>query len=377
MAQPCGNCGAELFAGQRFCRACGATIDGLSEEQTPTRMMSPPPADWGARSANTAPTPSHETSPVYAPAQYYQPSVPPLAHSMPPYQPPRSRSPLGWILALIGVGLFVALILAVVFVTRYANNRTPRFDRGSSRAEALSGETLLNETSAEQVTTAGNETTFIKTFELGEDATFGIKNINGSVTVETWDKPEVQVIVIKRGSESDRKAAQIYFKQEEDGLWLRTAYQRGSNNKSDVVYQIKLPRKMESVDLNTVNGGIKVSDISAEITAQTVNGLVDLSNVSGVKKAQSVNGNIKAVLKEAGSEPMEFKNVNGNIDLQIKGDLDAELEAASVRGIINIDEQFGVTVQKQVVGQKASGQIGAGGEPLKITTVNGSIKLSK
>ncbi|HYV04733.1 MAG TPA: hypothetical protein VFB82_09115, partial [Blastocatellia bacterium] len=63
--------------------------------------------------------------------------------------------------------------------------------------------------------------------------------------------------------------------------------------------------------------------------------------------------------------------------LQITGDLDAEFEAASVRGIISIDDAFGVTVQKQVVGQKASGQIGAGGESLKITTVNGSIKLSK
>jgi len=296
---------------------------------------------------------------------------------MPPYQPPRSRSPLGWILAFVGIGLFVALILAVVFVTRLANNRQPRFDGGSSRAEALSGETLLSDTSAEQVTTTGNDTTFVKTFDLAPGSTFGIKNVNGSVTVEAWDKPQAQVIVIKRGTDSDRKAAQVYFKKQEDGLWLRTAYPRGSNNKSDVIYQIKLPRSMETVDLNTVNGSIKLSDVTGEITAQTVNGLVDLANVSGVKRASSVNVNIEAVLKQAGSEPMEFKNVNGNIDLQITGDLDAEFEAASVRGIISIDDAFGVTFQKQVVGQKASGQIGAGGESLKITTVNGSIKLSK
>lgn len=376
MAEPCRNCGAELFAGQRFCRACGATTDGLSEEQTPTRMMPPSPPDWESRSAaNTAPTPSHETSPVYAPAQYYQPSVPPVAHSMPPYQPPRSRSPLGWILAVVGIGLFVALILAVVFVTRLANNRGPR--GGGSSQEQLSSETLLNDTSAEQVTTTSGDTTLIKTFELGEGATFEIKNINGSVTVEAWDKPQAQVTVIKRGSESDRKATQIYFKKDEDGLSLRTGYSRGSNNRGDVIYQIKLPRGVESIDITTVNGAIKASDISGEITAQTTNGLVDLANVSGVKKASSVNGNIKVVLKEIGSEPMEFKNVNGNIELQIKGDLDAELEATAVRGIITIDDQFGVAVQKQVVGQKASGQIGAGGEPLKITTVNGSIKISK
>jgi Putative adhesin len=342
-------------------------------------MMSPPPADWDVRSANTAPTPAHETSPVYAPPQYYQPQVPSHpGQTMPPYQPPRRRSPVGWILAFVGMGLFVALILAVIFVSRAAKRVIDEIPRGSgsSRAEALSGETMLNETSGAQVTTVGNETTLIKNFPLGEDSTFAIKNISGSVTVETWDKAEAQVTVIKRGSESDRGAAQVYFKTDGDGLSLRTAY-RGSN-KSDVVYQIKLPRGVESIDLNTVNGGIKLSNVSAEeIEVATVNGSIELSNVAGVRKAKSVRGNIKAVLKEASTDDMEFENVNGNIEVQIKGNLNADLDAASVRGTITIDDQFGVQVQKQVVGQKANGQIGSGGTPLNIKTVNGSITLSK
>lgn len=376
MAQPCRNCGAELFEGQRFCRACGATTDELSQEQIPTQRMPPPPEDWSARRASTAPTPSQETSPVYAPPQYYQPQAPPTV--IPPYQPPRSRSMVGWVIAFIGMGLFVALILAVVFVSRAAKDaidRMPR-DSGSSR-QARADETVLNEASADQKISAGNETTFIKTFPLDEAATFGIRNVSGSVTIETWDKPQAQVTIIKRGSDQERGAAQVYFKKDKDGLWLRTAYPRGGNNKSDVVYQIKLPRELGNVDLNNVNGAIKLSDITAAITAQTVNGLVDLANVAGVSKAKSVNGSIKAVLKGAGSGSMEFENVNGNIDVQIMGDLDADLDAASVRGTITIDDQYGVQVQKQMVGQKASGPIGAGGPPLNIKTVNGSINLAK
>jgi hypothetical protein len=297
---------------------------------------------------------------------------------IPPYQP-RSRSPVGWIIALVGVGLFVAVILAVVFVSRAAKRVIDEMPRGSSssRAAARADETVLNGTTADSENVAGNETTLTKTFPLDEDATFGVRNINGSVTIETWDKPQAQVTIIKRGSEQDRGAAQVYFKKDGDGLWLRTAYPRGGNNKSDVVYQIKLPRELDAVDLNTTNGSIKLSDISAAITAQTVNGLVDLSNVAGVKKVQSTNGNIKAIVNKASSDSMEFKNTNGNIDVQIKGDLDADLEASAVRGVLTIDEQFGVSVQKQMVGQKASGQIGSGGSPLKITTTNGNIKLSK
>ncbi|MFY9610271.1 MAG: DUF4097 family beta strand repeat-containing protein [Blastocatellia bacterium] len=297
---------------------------------------------------------------------------------IPPYQPPRSRSPVGWILALVGIGLFVALILAVVFVSRAAKKVIDETSRGSgSSREARADETVLNETTADQKVLAGNETALTKTFALDKDATFAIKNVNGGVTVETWDKPQAQVTVIKRGSEQERGAAQVYFKKDEDGLWLRTAYTRGSNN-TEVVYQIKLPRGLESIELNTVNGGIQLSDVSAEaIEVATVNGSIELSNVAGLRQAKSVRGNIKAVLKKASTDEMEFENVNGNIEVQIKGDLDADLDAASVRGTITIDDQFGVPVQKQVVGQKANGQIGSGGTPLNIKTVNGSIKLSK
>jgi DUF4097 and DUF4098 domain-containing protein YvlB len=296
---------------------------------------------------------------------------------IPPYQP-RSRSPVGWIIALVGVGLFVAVIVAVVFVSRAARRMIDEMPRGSSaRAEAAAGETQLSGTGADQETSTGNETTIIKTFPFDDDAAFAIRNINGSVTIETWDKAQAQVTVIKRGSEQDRAAARVFVKQEDDGLWLRTAYPRGRNS-SEVVYQIKLPREVESIDLNTVNGSIKLTDASADaIEVQTVNGSIELSNVAGVRTAKSVRGNIKAVLKKASTDEMEFENVNGNIEVQIKGDLDADLAAASVRGTITIDDLLGVPVQKQVVGQKANGQIGSGGTPLNIKTVNGSITLSK
>jgi hypothetical protein len=295
---------------------------------------------------------------------------------MPPYQPPRSRSPVGWIIALIGMGLFVALILAVIFVSQKAKDLANGFNSGRDSRQVRADEKVLDDKNADQFNVASNETTITKTFPLDENATFAIKNVNGSVTVEAWDKPQAQVTVIKRGSESDRKTVQVYFKNDDSELSLRTAYPKG-NNKAEVVYQIKLPRKLESVDLNSVNGTLKLSDIDAEITAQTVNGSVELANVAGVNKAQSVNGNVKAVLREAGSDSMEFGNVNGSIEVQIKGDLDADLEAVAVHGTITIDDAFGVQVQKQMVGQKASGQIGSGGTSLKIKTVNGSIKLAK
>ena len=38
MAERCSNCGAELFAGQQFCRRCGAAV-GRAQEDAPTQLF--------------------------------------------------------------------------------------------------------------------------------------------------------------------------------------------------------------------------------------------------------------------------------------------------------------------------------------------------
>ena len=54
------------------------------------------------------------------------------------------------------------------------------------------------------------------------------------------------------------------------------------------------------------------------------------------------------------------------------------LEASTVHGSIDIDDEIGITVQKsRPFGQRASGRIGKGGQPVTVTTVNGGINISR
>ena len=131
-------------------------------------MMPPQPNDWGARgAANTAPANSQNTSPVYTPQGGYQPSVPPMYPQMiPPYSPPQKRSPVGWILAFIGMGLFVVVVVAVMMIAR-AGRRVFN-PRGGPQPPPLvlqPGENALDQ-SADQVTVTGSDTVLIKTFPL-------------------------------------------------------------------------------------------------------------------------------------------------------------------------------------------------------------------
>lgn len=288
----------------------------------------------------------------------------------PPYAPPPARSRMGWILAFIGIGLFVAVVFAVMMVARFGRRAIDNAGGAPTTQGARQGEKPFDESSADTVVTAGADTTFTKTFAMGGGAKFSITNINGNITVSAWDQPKVEVNVIKRGG-SDR-SAQVFFTNSGGNLSIRTAQSRGNQ---DVKFEVKLPRELGRVELSSVNGAIKLSDVTAEILVDATNGAIELANVVGASKIHTVNGSIKANLLEASERSMEFESTNGSIDLIVPQGFEGDLEASTRHGSINVDGTLGVHVEKGVVGQKAKGEIGQGGERLKLATTNGNIRL--
>jgi len=372
MAETCRNCGIELFEAQRFCRACGTPTEELSAEDAPTRRMPPPPDQWSARSsANTSPTSRQETSPVYDSSGGYQPTVPPQYPStIPPYMPPRRRSPVGWILAFIGMGLFVLVVIAVALMARFARNNGGGPGSGPPPA-TRQGENALDDKTADTVTKTGSDTTLVKTFQMVDTGKVLLKNVNGNITVSGWDQPQAQVTVIKSGG-SDR-GPQVFFSSNGGTLAVRTGETRGNQN---VRFEVKLPRHLSRVELSSTNGVIKISDVTADILIDGTNGSIELANIAGVSKVRTTNGSIKAGLLEPSDRSMEFESVNGSIEVTVPPEFEADLEASTLHGSINLDNSFGVQVEKGLVGQKAKGEINQGGERLKLSTVNGNIKLS-
>lgn len=304
------------------------------------------------------------------------------------YWQSRSRSTLVLAIVFSVIGLLVTMAVATMLIARSRHHAVMRMTAvtGSIRLSptisqpemspqvapvAQSGETAL-ESSADQVSTSGNETTLLKTFALPAGSKFSIKNMNGSISVEAWDQPKAEVKVVKRGPD---RGARVFFTGGANSLSLRTG--TSSNNTQNVRYEVKLPRAMGRVDLNSVNGSIKLSNLNGQIFVEIANGTIELIDVVGVSKIQTVNGKINATLAGASDGPMEFVTGNGKIDVTIKSGFDAQLEASTVHGLISIDDQLGIAVQREMVGQHARGQLGSGGQPLKLTVTDGSIKLAK
>jgi len=268
------------------------------------------------------------------------------------------------------MGLFVLVVIAVALMARFARN-SGGGSGGNPPQVTRQGEKVFDDNTADSVTKTGSDTTLVKTFPLVDTGKVSLKNINGNITLSGWDQPQAQVVVIKSGS-SDR-GPQVFFSNNGANLSFRTGENRGNQN---VRFEVKLPRQLARVELSSTNGVIKISDVNAEFLVDGTNGSIELANVAGVSKIRTTNGSIKASLIEPIDRSMEFESVNGAIEVTVPPDFQADLEASTVHGSINIDNSFGVSVDKGIVGQRAKGEINQGGERLKLSTVNGNIKLA-
>jgi hypothetical protein len=220
--------------------------------------------------------------------------------------------------------------------------------------------------------------------------TLEVRNINGDIKAETAPGPDVEISVRIVGTRPDPSTIRIDVVQHEGGILLCTIYQgltrpehcsptewtSLSLNNSDirVTYTVKLPSDVNFVP-KTVNGSITADLPGSPISAATVNGRIVLST-GKPSDAHVVNGSILATLGSvewAGSR--EFGAVNGAIDIELPDSAHASVRANTIAGSLAND--FGLTVQRTIVGSRFSGDINGGGSSLALGTVVGSIHLRR
>jgi Putative adhesin len=399
----CDNCGAAVLPGHRFCRACGRATDDYAEEGTPTQMMPPEPPARGSRDTATA-TPSRaNTNPVYTPPQqtqqpnYYQqqPYAPiqspqPLPH----YTPPRSRSPWGWIVAVIAICLIGAFALGIFFV---ANG--PSGDRDGDRSGRAAPPPLPTQPPPAPGTTK------IKSFPFAaKGGNLTLETITGDITIEGWDEPRAEVKITSSGN------SEVIDKSDGSNLKLTTDPRGGG----DVKYEIKLPRNAGRVEIratssdialsdftgnvqinndngsvtmsdmngdikvNMTNGDVSFSDVQGVLGVNTASGSIDLQDVNGKITANSASGDISVSFAGGNLEPLFLNTVSGDIEVTFDSDVNADLTVKTLTGDIEVAEDFGIDVRSTPpVGKEARGRIGGGGQSIRINTTAGDVRIQK
>ncbi|MBI4553355.1 MAG: DUF4097 family beta strand repeat protein [Candidatus Latescibacteria bacterium] len=231
---------------------------------------------------------------------------------------------------------------------------------------------------------ATEEEIFERTLPLKPGGLLTLENENGGVTVRSWDRNEVKIWAKKKAYAHDEEEAAELLKEVEirvdqtaDRIDILTDRPRRSsfgNRGVNVTYEITVPKEI-SLELDTVNGGVEVEEITGTVQANTTNGGVEVRRVRGAVQARTTNGGIEAeLLSYNGRDDLTFTTTNGSIRVTFPKDIKAHLEARTTNGHIETD--FPITVQGRFSQKSIEGDLNGGGGPLiRLKTTNGSIFL--
>lgn len=236
---------------------------------------------------------------------------------------------------------------------------------------------------------AGEETErFEQTYPLNSNGRLSISNVNGSITIEAWDRNEVQLVAVKVADNKER-LSEVEIKvdakpefiaiETEYGDWKRrTNGERwGERGKLEVNYNLMVPRGAVLNDVETVNGSVTVSNFTNMTRVSAVNGMVKATNLRGTASLSTVNGEVAADFDQLdkGSK-ISLETVNGRVNLSIPSDSSATIRAESLNG--NITNDFSLPVRKgKYVGRDLYGRLGSGDTPIKLESVNGALTISR
>ena len=236
------------------------------------------------------------------------------------------------------------------------------------------------------------KTTETRTLALAAGSTLKVKNVNGSIRLEAWDREEVQFTGEFKPSSKDEQV-KVVVEASKGRLEIRGEYPKhlGSESYQGPQCQMTLraPRRvvpiLETVNgevllsgtegkamITTVNGGIRMSGLVDTVKAETVNGAISLENVKGSLSVRTVNGAIKGSGLDGRDQGIEAETVNGSIHFQLAG-MKGRLNASTVNGSITFNAKG--AEQVDVSKHRVTAFLPGSDQAITLETVNGSISM--
>lgn len=242
----------------------------------------------------------------------------------------------------------------------------------------------LPESNIIQVAKLDETERFEQIYPLKASGKVSVSNVNGSITVEAWDRPEVKLEAVKIADSREHLAEfSVKINSQPDYLEVETEYEKqnnrqyGRNYKTEVQYRLTVPRSAVLDEIETVNGEISISNMTNITKASAVNGKVVAVNLQGTAQLSTVNGTVEADFDRLQTaSKISLNTVNGTVNLTIPSDANATLKADTVNG--NISNEFGLPVRiGKYVGKDLYGRIGSGDVQIKLNSVNGGLSVKR
>ncbi len=212
-----------------------------------------------------------------------------------------------------------------------------------------------------------------------------VDNVNGSIAIRTWDRPEVSVEVEKQASSPDYlKQIGVVIASDPHQLTVKATWPHrelgwiswlwNSADEGEVHLTLTVPRSADLQGVSLVNGGISIDGLAGPVHANSVNGSIRATGLGGSASLSTVNGSVHAEFSAvAPGAHLSISTVNGSVDLQVPRDAGASVSASTVNGHIRCD--LPMQFAESGLFNRLKGVIGSGGCPIDISTVNGPIHI--
>ncbi|MGE0866312.1 MAG: DUF4097 domain-containing protein [Vicinamibacterales bacterium] len=205
---------------------------------------------------------------------------------------------------------------------------------------------------------------------------------NGGITVEAWDRNEIRVRAVVRGTarteERAREIAGGVQVQAGGGRVSATGPDRDNRREWwSVSYRINVPRRND-LDLNANNGGINITGVTGDIKFDTTNGGVRLTDLAGRVNGSTRNGGLTVNLGGTSwdGEGIDVETSNGGVTVAVPDGYNAQLETRTVNGGFRSD--IPLTIQGELSSRRGvSAQLGSGGPTVRVRTTNGGLKIGR
>ncbi|BDU75618.1 DUF4097 family beta strand repeat-containing protein [Mesoterricola sediminis] len=183
-----------------------------------------------------------------------------------------------------------------------------------------------------------------------------IKQVDGRVEVEGWDRPEVELVA---EGEDAAELARLRVERTREGLLIAVPRHHvfpfgfilgGRGRRHTVHLRLKVPRRL-NVDIRSVDGPIRVHQLEGYAGVTTVDGPIELEAIAGEIHARAVDGRIRG------------------------RDLRARVKASTVDGSITLERVAGGLDLHTVDGTVRAEDLDGWGEGLQVRTVDGKVHL--
>jgi hypothetical protein len=227
-----------------------------------------------------------------------------------------------------------------------------------------------------------------RTYTVTPGGRLEIININGKITAEATDGPNIEIRADRSARAVTDEAAKdllakIEMREEVGSDRVRVEVRppridgisqwRGQ----EMAWTVKVPRGV-AVDLRTVNGGVNMMGLEGEVRARSTNGGITAIKLSATSVDAAVtNGGVEIELtKPVASGSFELEAVNGGVSLMLPGDSRADVSGRCVNGGIAVLD-LPIEIAGEQSKRRLDGKLNGGGARISLETVNGGVKIGR